>query len=119
MNVVGSNYIPVQANEVMPMAEGRSGADDGWQQVGSYVNWDSKNGVTGDGWQGLIDAPYSPFYNMDADQIVEHINECGNLNTYFSQIADLSNRQQDAFYDYLKGIYGYTEEFGCIGDKIF
>ena len=119
MNVVGSNYIPVQANEVMPMAEGRSGADDGWQQVGSYVNWDSVNGVTGEGWQELINAPHSPFGNMDANQIVEHINDYGNLNTYFSRIADLSKREQDAFYNRLKEKYGYTDESGCIGDKIF
>ena len=117
MNVVGSSYVPVKANTVMPMAEGGSGPDSGWEQTGIFVNWNSTTGVTGSGWDQLIHAPNSPFGGMNSSQIVDHITQHGNLYLYFSKVADLSSRQQDEFYNHLKRYYGYTEEGGCIGDK--
>ena len=119
MNVVGSNYIPVQANEVMPMAEGGSGQDSGWQQDGSYVNWNSETGVTGKGWDGLIRAEPSPFVSMTGDEIEEHIKQHGNLDQYFKQVADYFPSERSAFYRYLENFYGFTNQSGCIGDKLY
>lgn len=119
MNVVGSNYIPVQANEVMPMAEGGSGPDSGWQQDGDYVNWNSETGVTGKGWNGLINAEHSPFAGMTEDDIREHIDKYGNLNQYFEEVANYLPSAQSAFYRDLEGVYGFTDQGGCIGDKLY
>lgn len=119
MNVVGSSYVPVKANTVMPMAEGGSGPDAGWEMEGSYVNWDSENGVTGKDWQGLIDAPNSPFMGMSEESIQNHINSFHNLNSFFKELSTYAPSARRAFYNHLETYYGFTDGGGCIGDRIY
>lgn len=121
MNEYGSSYVPVAANRVKTMNEGPSKPDSGWEMENSYVNWSTDGGVTGKGWEALIDAPNSPFFGMSAEGIQKAIEDSvdHNLNSYFSQIGNLSLAQQDAFMNALKNAYGYTDDGGYIGDKLY
>ncbi len=119
MNEYGSSYVPVEANSVMPMNEDPSGPDGGWSATGQYVNWDSNNGVTGQGWDDLIGAPCSPFAGMNATAIKEAIERNGNLDSYFRQLANYEPSEQSAFLRHLEDKYGYTNQGGCIGDRLY
>ena len=116
-----SNYVPVDARSVIPMAEGGSGQDTGFAIEGRYINWNSETGVTGGGWTTLINAPYSPFAGMTDEDIVNAIESSPNhsLDAYFGKLSDLTNRQRDDFIDALIDKHGYTEENGCIGDPLY
>ena len=118
MSQTGSYYVPVEANAVMPMAEGGSG--DGYEITGYYVNWDS-TGITGNAWsQNLINAPYSPFAGLTLDDINKRIAEGGNFNTEFSNWgASHGPSEEDQFIDWAIQSYGYTDKGGCIGDRLY
>ena len=126
MSMQGSYYVPVEANSVMPMAEGNSG-EGGYEMDGSYVNW-TTNGITGISWPIGNDVPNSPFEGMnvgetnDSNDILWVISEQGpgNLNSIFyawSQKYSLS--EQDEFMNYAKRMYGYTDDNGCIGEQLY
>ena len=121
MNEYGSSYVPVAANRVKTMNEGPSEPDSGWEMENSYVNWSTDGGVTGKGWDALIDASHSPFFGMTPGEIQQAIENSvdHNLNSYFSQIGNLPLAQQDEFMNDLKSAYGYTDNDGCIGVKLY
>ena len=73
MNEMGSNYVKLEANAVMPMNEGGSSTG-GYYESGARINWVSPGGIT---------AQNSPFYQEDVTAIEEHAERYGNLNTYF------------------------------------
>lgn len=122
MSEYGSSYIPVRANVATLANEGASvKPDTGYEITGHHVNWSSDGGVTGGGWGNLINAPHSPFYGMTEEDILAEIQNSPDhsLNSIFAKLANLSNREQDAFIDSLVGSYGYTDEGGCIGDRLY
>lgn len=80
MNEMGSNYVKLEANAVMPMNEGGSSTG-GYYESGARINWVSPGGITAQGW--YIYDSNSPFYQEDVTAIEEHAERYGNLNTYF------------------------------------
>lgn len=127
--ISGSNYVRVEANAVMPMAEGASQEENqGFQVSGNYVNWTTA-GVTGSGWDAVISMPYSPFTGMtakwaegdpaDENDILYIINRDKNLNTVFYAWGN-STKDYERF-EFLYAAtqtYGWTSQNGCIGDKL-
>ena len=79
MNEQGSNYVKIEANSVMPMAEG--GSTSGYYESGARVNWVSPGGITGHDW--YTNDSNSPFYNVDSSEIEEYAERYNNLDYYF------------------------------------
>ena len=115
----GSSYMPVDANVLQPRDGEPSGPDTGYQVGGAHVNWDSENDVTGNGWTELINAPHSPFVGKTDTDIQKEITNSGNLDSFFRQLMELSDQQQKEFIDYLYEQYGYADQGGCIGSRLY
>ena len=120
----GTVYVPVQANEVMPMNEGGSNAG-GYQVDGYYVNWDI-NGITGTSWPTsdnitkYPDQPpqSNPFGNYTEDDIRQMISNGGNLDTIFNNWGEKYNAMEElAFLLWAASNFGSTENAGCIGER--
>ena len=94
MNEMGSNYVKLEANAVMPMNEGGSSTD-GYYQSGARINWVSPGGITAQGW--YIYNPNSPFYQQDETAIEEHAEQYGNLNTYFEAWGNKDGIDREGF----------------------
>lgn len=113
MSEAGSNYIPVEANSVMPMAEGGSG---GYQVGGYYVNWTTA-GITGKGWDQAIKMTNSPFEGMTENDILNVISSQGDLDTIFREWGKKYDAGEElAFLIQAEDYYRSTPE-GCIGDQ--
>ena len=56
---------------------------------------------------------------MTEDEIEEHINQHGNLDQFFKEVADYPPSVQSAFYNALETSYGFTDQGGCIGEKLY
>ncbi len=112
----GSNR--VEANVVMPMAEGASG-ESGYQVTGYYVNWDV-NGITGKNWTDVIGLVNSPFAGWTEKTIQEHIDKVGNFNDLFSDWGSTHGpSEENDFVQAAVAIYGFTDKGGCIGDRLY
>ena len=118
----GNQYIPVGANAVMPMAEGASG-EGGYHVDGGYINWDI-DGITGQNWpssdSNYGSVAYNPFGNLTEQEIIDKItNGDGTLDDLFldwgSKYTDL---QQLSFIVWAGGIYGDSEQGGCVGARL-
>lgn len=122
-------YVPVEANEVMPMAEGDSGGDiPGFEVPGSYINWDRERGIVNDGWDRVLEIENNPFSYAGyttVEQIQEVIDSQGNLNTIFSSWGQyIMPNELSAFIEDITAAYGVykpsrDEYDGCIGDRIY
>lgn len=120
----GTVYVPVQANEVMPMNEGGSNAG-GYQVDGYYVNWDI-NGITGTSWPTsdnitkYPDLPpkSNPFGNYTEDDIRQMISNGGNLDMIFNNWGKMYDATEELeFLLWAARIFGSTENAGCIGER--
>lgn len=121
-NEYKSSYMPIDGDVARQAREGASGdPDSGYEISGSYVNWNTDGGVNNKGWTELINAPNSPFVGMDEEAILGAIANSvgGNLNEYFSKLASLTDRQQKDFIDHLYKYYGFADEGGCIGERLY
>lgn len=120
----GTVYVPVQANEVMPMNEGGSNAG-GYQVSGYYVNWDM-NGITGTSWPTsdnitkYPDQPpeSNPFGDYTQDDIQLMISNGGNLDTIFVKWGETHDTGEELeFLSWAERNFGSTENAGCIGER--
>lgn len=121
----GTVYIPVQANEVMPMAEGGS-SPGGYQVEGYYINWDS-NGITGISWPTMDNLenyvscpPNNPFGDYTEDDIRGMIEAGSNLDNIFREWKEKYNMLEEIeFISWAGTIFGLTENGGgCIGEQL-
>lgn len=122
MSEYKSSYMPIEGDVARQTREGASGGTDtGYEISGSYVNWNTEGGVNNQGWTYLINAPFSPFEGMEEEDILNAIESSvdGNLNQYFSELASLGDRQQKLFIDHLYKYYGFADEGGCIGERLY
>ena len=113
----GTYYVPVEANDIMPMAEGSSTG--GYQVTGYYVNW-TIDGITGQDWSWAIKHSNSPFYTVDEEEILAAITN-GNLNSYFSEWGRTHTDEEELqFLLDAVGHYGSNRDGGrgCIGEEI-
>lgn len=115
-------YVPVEANAVMPMDEGGSGGAEGSSGM-TYVNWTEDGGIIGKGWDeaiGMKNTPFIPPYNSE-EAILEHLKSAGNLNTIFSNWRNMydSMEQNEFLIAARDGVYGHTDNGGCIGERIY
>lgn len=124
MSERGSYYSPVLAMEVKQAREGDSG---GYHITNGYINWTTK-GITNRSWP--IDdigasAPYNPFAGMnngvtnDQNDIQYVIKNEGSLDRIFRDWGNnYEMKEQDAFLNWAKMTYGYTDSEGCIGQQL-
>ena len=118
MSEYGSNYVPVEANSVMPMAEGGSGQG-GYNVTGYYVNW-TDAGITAKDWSTVISMPNSPFAGMTVESIAEQINNVGNFDNLFANWGNAHGPSQEMeFLNAATAYYGFTDQNGCIGDQLY
>lgn len=125
----GTEYVPVDANEVMALNEGGGSAPDlpGFEVPGAYINWDRDVGIINRGWTKVLEIPNNPFTHGNlttVEQIQEIINNEGNLNQIFSEwggwiLPDELTDFIDTLTEYY-GVYkpGRGQTDGCIGDRI-
>ena len=89
------NYEAVAAYTVMPMAEGASG-DSGSYFQGIIIYWTTESepgGVTNSGW--YTGNENSPFFNVSAEEILNHIKNYGDLKTYFDAWMQSGKNQKE------------------------
>ncbi len=98
MNVVGSNYVKLEANAVMPMNEGGS-SKGGYYEGNVNILWVSPGGITGEKW--YIDNPNSPFYEKNVEEIESHAISKGNLDEYFKNWGLKENIDRNSFIKYI------------------
>ena len=105
----GSYYVPVEADVVMPMAEGNSG---GYYVKGYEVNWNEK-GIIGKNWEEVIDLPNSPFAGVLKEDLEDiAATPGGNLNSYFLNWAATYDSEKE-----LEFLLAAARTYpGCVGD---
>ncbi len=126
--MMGSEYVPVEANAVSALAEGGGSAEDlpGFEIPGAYINWDRDGGIINRGWVQVLKIKNNPFTlsNIDSvEEIQEIINNEGSLNRIFSYWGSYMLPDEiTTFIDELTEFYGVykpirDEYDGCIGDR--
>lgn len=124
--ISGSNYVKVEANSVMPMAEGASG-NQGFVMPGFYVNW-TNEGITAKNWTDATMIATGPFYNMTAEWVEGNVpNENDilyiiyrdkNLNILFNLWGNNTEATDRLdFVNRVAELYDMTPD-GCIGDQL-
>lgn len=127
--MLGSEYVPVDVNEVMALSDGGGSDPDlpGFEVPGAYINWDRDTGITAKGWEHVLEITNNPFSYAGLNSVTDIqavINNEGNLNDIFtrwgnwilpSELSDFI----DALTEYY-GVYkpGRNQYDGCIGDRI-
>ena len=126
--MTGSEYVPVEANAVMPMVEGGSSGDSGFAVTGFYINWTREGGIINRGWEHMINASGGPFDGMTVAEIEEMIDNKGNLNELFSawqatpvnKAGYLSALAAEEIYgQYYPNDPSGQYKNGCIGEQMF
>lgn len=118
MSEYGSNYVPVEANSAMPMEEGGSGQG-GFNVTGYYVNWTAQ-GITNVNWATVINMVNSPFAGMTEDAIQEQIQNEGNFDDLFREWGNTYGPSEEMeFLNQAATVYGFTDNNGCIGDRLY
>lgn len=126
--MTGSEYVPVEANAVVPMAEGGSGGDSGFVVTGFYVNWTREGGIINRDWKYMLEASGGPFDGMTEADILYVIDHEGSLNRIFTEwagtpvdkaayLADLA--EEGKYGQYYPNDPSGQYENGCIGERMF
>lgn len=128
--MIGSEYVPVEANSVNALAEGGGSMPEdlpGFNIPGAYINWDRDTGIIYRGWTHVLKIPNNPFTIndiTDEDGIKQIINNEGSLNSIFNYWgAHLTAAQIGQFLIDLEKYYGVYkpstgQDEGCIGDQM-